>query len=158
MNAIKTLREIFSTRVGLSDHSEGIVASLGAVSLGAQVIEKHFTLDRKLDGPDHKASLEPDEFKKMVDAIRILEKTFGNGVKAPTKSELKNKNIIRKFIVAKHQIKKGDLFTSKNLTVKRSGKGISPFDIWKIYGLKSDKDYLADDIIKHKNYEKLEKN
>ena len=158
LHAINTLNKKFSTRVGFSDHSEGIIASLGAVSLGAEVIEKHFTLDKNLEGPDHKASLEPNEFKNMVDAIRILEKTFGNGIIIPKKSELKNKNIIRKFIVAKNSIKKGDIFTSKNLTVKRSGKGINPFNIWKIYGLKSDRDYLVDDIIKLKNYEELEKN
>ena len=126
LNALKTIREKFGIEVGYSDHTRGIEVAIAAVALGATIIEKHITLDRKMEGPDHKASIEIEEFKIMVDYIRSIEVALGSSEKKPGKSELKNKNIIRKSIVALKDIKKGELFSDENLTAKRPGDGISP--------------------------------
>ena len=134
--------------VGYSDHTLGIEVSIAAVALGATVIEKHFTLDKTLPGPDHKASLEPEELKAMVMAIRSIEKAIGgSGLKEVSKSEAKNKPIARKSIVATKTIKKGDLFSVENLTVKRPGTGISPMQWDNVIGKTAKKDFEEDDLI-----------
>ena len=134
--------------VGYSDHTLGIEVPIAAVALGATVIEKHFTLDKTLPGPDHKASLEPEELKAMVMAIRNIEKAIGgSGLKEVSKSEAKNKPIARKSIVATKAIKKGDLFSAENLTVKRPGTGISPMQWDEVIGKTAKKDFEEDDLI-----------
>lgn len=148
LNAIKTLQKEFNLPVGFSDHTLGIEASIAAVALGATVIEKHFTINRKLKGPDHKASLEPDELFNLTESIRNIEKSFGSGKKIVSKSEKENLNIARKSIVAKLEIKKGEKFSLSNLTVKRPGSGISPFKINQIIGKKSKFNFKKDQIIK----------
>jgi len=126
LKAMLTIRAAFpGIQVGYSDHTPGIEVPLAAVALGAEVIEKHFTLDRNMEGPDHRASLEPDELRSMVTAIRNMEKAMGSGIKKPSPSELKNKPIARKSIVAARNIAKGEVFTEENLTVKRPGTGIN---------------------------------
>ncbi|MBT8763520.1 N-acetylneuraminate synthase [Desulfohalobiaceae bacterium Ax17] len=147
LRAMLTIKESFKIQIGYSDHTLGIEIPIAAVSLGAKVIEKHFTLDKNLPGPDHKASLEPDEFKAMVIAIRNIEKALGNGIKKPSKSELKNRGIARKSIVAKTDIKKGEIFTENNLTVKRPGNGINPMMWPKIVGRLANRDYKEDELI-----------
>ena len=132
---------------GYSDHTLGIEVDIAAVAMGAKCIEKHFTLDRNMNGPDHKASLEPNQLKEMVLAIRNIEKALGTSIKQPSKSEISNINLVRKSIFAKIQIKKGELFTDKNLIVKRPGYGISPIMWDEIIGTKSKKDYKKDDNI-----------
>ena len=148
LNAIKTIENKLSVNVGFSDHTLGSEIALGAVAYGAKIIEKHFTLNKKLPGPDHSSSLEPDEFEKLIKKIRNLEKGFGSYQKKPSKIELKNKLIVRKSIVAKTSIKKGEKFTLDNITVKRPGYGISPMKWYKVLGTKSKHDYKSDDIIK----------
>jgi len=145
LKAMLTIKEAFKVNVGYSDHTLGIEIPVAAVAMGAKVIEKHFTLDKNLPGPDHKASLEPDELKGMVRAIRNIEKAIGNGIKKPSKSEIKNIHIVRKYIVAKINIKKGEVFTEENLATKRIGKeGLSPM-LWnKILGKKASKDISQD--------------
>ena len=134
--------------VGYSDHTLGIEVPIAAVALGATVIEKHFTLDKTLPGPDHKASLEPNELKAMVSAIRNIEKAIdGSGLKEVSKSEEKNKPIARKSIVASTDIKKGDIFTPENLTVKRPGTGISPMQWDEVIGKEAKRDFQEDDLI-----------
>lgn len=147
LNAIKSLRNSFKLKTGYSDHSSGINASIIAVSLGAEIIEKHFTIDKNLEGPDHKASLTPDELISLVDAIRMTEKAMGIDVKAPTSSELKNIPIARKSIIAAKNIKKGDVFTHENLTIKRPGLGISPMKFWEVIGKKSKDNFTQDTFI-----------
>ena len=147
LKAMLTIRDELGVNIGYSDHTLGIEVPIAAVAMGATVIEKHFTLDRSLPGPDHAASLEPDELKEMVKAIRNIEKAMGNGVKKPSPSEIKNMPIARKSIVAKMTIKKGELFTKENLTVKRPGTGISPMEWDIVIGKISTCDYLADDLI-----------
>lgn len=132
---------------GYSDHTLGIEVDIAAVAMGAKCIEKHFTLDRNMNGPDHKASLEPNQLKAMVLAIRNIEKALGTSIKQPSKSEISNINLVRKSIFAKNQIKKGELFTDKNLIVKRPGYGISPVMWDEIIGTKSKKDYKKDENI-----------
>ncbi len=146
--AMISIRNTFGVKVGYSDHTQGIEVPIAAAALGATVIEKHFTLDRNLPGPDHKASLEPDELKAMVKAIRNIELAIsGSGIKEPSKSELKNIEVVRKSIVAEKQIRKGELFTKDNLTVKRPGNGISPM-LWdETIGTKAIKDFEPDDLI-----------
>ena len=144
---METIRDKFNTDIGYSDHSEGFIVSLSAAILGANVIEKHFTKNKKLKGPDHKASLNPKELKNMISLIREFEVLRGNKVKKPTKSEFKNLNIVRKSIVAKENIKKRKIFTEKNLTFKRPGGGMSPMNFWKILGTKSKKNYKKEDVI-----------
>jgi len=150
LNTIATLRNKFKLNVGFSDHSLGVQASVAAVALGAKVIEKHLTLNKKLKGPDHKASLNPKEFKFMVQSIRIVEKTLGNKIKRITKSEKKNIYVVRKSIVASTQIKKNEKFNNFNITCKRPGTGISPFFFKKLIGKKSIKNFNKNDLIKFK--------
>lgn len=147
LSAMLTIKEAFDVSVGYSDHTTGIEIPIAAVALGARVIEKHFTLEKKMEGPDHQASLEPDELKNMVKAIRNIEKAIGNGIKTPSTSEIKNINIARKSIVARKSIKKGELFTIENLTTKRPGDGISPMKWYEIVGKVSNKNYEKDDLI-----------
>lgn len=147
LKAMINIKEKFKVNIGYSDHTLGIEIPIAAVALGARVIEKHFTLDKTLDGPDHKASLEPNELKSMVDAIRNIEIALGNGIKKPSESEKKNKVVARKSIVANKKIKKGEIFTEFNLTVKRPGNGISPM-LWDEYiGKVALKDYSEDELI-----------
>lgn len=147
LTAMDTLDMAFPCAVGYSDHSEGITVPIAAVARGACLLEKHFTLDRNLPGPDHLASLEPGELKAMIDGIRIVEQVLGDGIKGPRPSELKNIGIARKSLVVAAPIRKGDLFTEENLTVKRPGTGISPIDYWKFIGTVADKDYEVDEVI-----------
>lgn len=147
MNAMLTMKEKFGLNIGYSDHTNGIEIPVMAVSMGATIIEKHFTLDKNMEGPDHKASLEPNELKNMVTAIRNVEKAFGNGVKEPQEAEKKNIEIARKSIVAKCEIKKGEIFTEYNLTVKRPATGISPMEWDNVIGTVADKDYNKDELI-----------
>lgn len=147
LNAMKTLEKKFHVKVGYSDHTQGIEVPVAAVALGAVVIEKHFTLDKNMPGPDHKASLEPDELKEMVKAIRNIETALGNGEKHPSESEKKNIAVARKSIVAKKDIKKGDIFTEENITTKRPGNGISPMEWFRVLGRKAKKDFQKDELI-----------
>ena len=150
LNTIVTLRNEFKLNVGFSDHSLGVQASIAAVALGAKVIEKHLTLNKKLKGPDHRASLNPKEFKLMVDSIKIVEKTLGNKIKKITKSEKKNIYIVRKSIVALTKIKKNEKFSNFNITCKRPGTGISPLLFKKLIGKKSIKNFNKNDLIRLK--------
>lgn len=148
LKAMDALREEFGAKVGYSDHTKGIEVPIAAVALGASVIEKHFTLDRNMEGPDHKASLEPDELKAMVSAIRNIEKAVdGDGTKHVSESERKNITIARKSIVAACDIKKGEIFTEENLTVKRPGNGISPMRWEEVIGTKAIRNFSEDDLI-----------
>lgn len=147
LKAMLTLRDTFGVRVGYSDHTKGIEVPIAAVAMGAEVIEKHFTLDHNLPGPDHIASLEPDELKAMVDAIRNIEKAVGTGLKVVSNSEAKNIKIARKSIIAARDIKAGEVFTEENLTVKRPGDGVSPM-LWdSVIGTKAIRDFVYDEPI-----------
>lgn len=145
--AMKQMRTAFKKQVGYSDHTVGIEVPIAAVALGAEIIEKHFTLDKNMEGPDHKASLEPQELAQMVSAIRHIEKSLGDGNKKRTASEQHNIAAARKSIVAKCAISKGDIFTEANLTVKRPGSGISPMKWKELIGTKAQRDYVEDEII-----------
>lgn len=147
LNAMVTLQKEFGFNVGYSDHTNGIEIPVAAVAMGATIIEKHFTLDRNMEGPDHKASLEPDELKQMVKGIRNVEMSLGDGVKQPSDAEKKNIAIARKSIVAKCQIKKGESFTEKNITAKRPGNGISPMKWNDVLGKVANRDFAADELI-----------
>jgi N,N'-diacetyllegionaminate synthase len=147
LNAMQTIRREFGIAVGYSDHTLGIEVDIAAVAMGASVIEKHFTLDKDMNGPDHKASLEPEELKAMVLAIRNIEKALGNNKKRPTPSENVNIDIVRKSIVASKDIQKGDLLTEENITTKRPGGGISPMQWDKVIGSVASKGYNADELI-----------
>src|SRR5690554_301716 len=147
LRAMNTIKEEFGVKVGYSDHTKGIEVPIAAVALGATVIEKHFTLDRNLEGPDHKASLEPNELKAMVDSIRHIELALGNGMKQPAESEKKNMAVARKSIIASKDIKAGDIFTEENLTVKRPGDGISPMRWFDIIGKPAPRDFEEDELI-----------
>ena len=153
LRAMETLKQAFKIPVGFSDHTLGITASIAAVALGACVIEKHFTLDRNLLGPDHKASLEPDELKEMVKSIRDVEKALGNGVKIPTKEEEEIKRIARRSIVAKVDIPKGTTITEDMMDAKRPGRGIEPKSIDIIVGKKAKEDIRKDEIVTWKMIE-----
>ncbi|MBP0726733.1 N-acetylneuraminate synthase [Bacillus sp. RG28] len=148
LNSIETIRNTFGLEVGYSDHTEGIVISQAAVAMGATIIEKHITLDKDLPGPDHKASLNPKELNELIKGIRIIEKSIGNGRKVPTSSEYKNIQIARKSLVAATEINKGDLLSWDNVTFKRPGTGISPMEIFKILGKRSNRAYEYDEVIK----------
>jgi N,N'-diacetyllegionaminate synthase len=149
LKAMLTIEKELGVNVGYSDHTLGIEVPTAAVALGAQIIEKHFTLDRNLPGPDHKASLEPNEFKNMVNAIRNIELAIsGSGIKEPTASEIKNIEIARKSIVAKTNIKKGEKFTELNITTKRPGTGISPMQWDEVLGKTAKEDFKEDELIK----------
>lgn len=148
LKAMDALRNEFGVEVGYSDHTQGIEVPIAAVALGATVIEKHFTLDRNMDGPDHKASLEPEELKAMVSAIRNIEKAVGgDGTKHVSESERKNIAIARKSIVAACDIKAGEVFTEQNLTVKRPGNGISPMRWEEVISTKAKRNFSEDDLI-----------
>ena len=148
LRAMLTIKAAFpGLQVGYSDHTRGIEVSIAAVAMGATIIEKHFTLDKNMEGPDHKASLEPDELKAMVNAIRNIEKALGNGIKKPSPSELKNKAIVRKSIVAERDIRNREAFTEENLTVKRPGTGICPMRWDEVIGQVAQKDYEKDELI-----------
>ena len=147
LRAMLTLREKFDCQVGFSDHSVGIHLAVAAVAMGATVIEKHLTIDRDLPGPDHKASLEPNEFKNLVEQVRDLENAFGDGTKRPTEVELKNKKIARRSLVALKAIKTGDVFTSENVSIKRPGTGRSPFEYWSLLGTKATSDIAENEVI-----------
>lgn len=148
LKAMDALRKEFDVEVGYSDHTKGIEVPIAAVALGATVIEKHFTLDRNMEGPDHKASLEPDELKAMVSAIRNIEQAVGgDGTKHVSESERKNIAIARKSIVAACDIKAGEVFTEQNLTVKRPGSGISPMCWEEVLGMKAKRNFAEDELI-----------
>ena len=147
LRAMQTIGHAFGVTTGYSDHTPGIEVAIAAVALGAAVIEKHFTMDRDFPGPDHKASLEPDELKAMVQAIRNIEKALGDGIKKPSPSEYKNKPIVRKSIVAARSIRRGETFTVENLMIKRPGTGISPMCWDDILKMKASKDFYEDEII-----------
>ncbi len=148
LNAMLTIKKKLKVKIGLSDHSLGIEVPLAAVALGAKIIEKHFTLNKKLQGPDHKSSLEPKELKNMVNGIRKIEQAMGNGIKRPSSSELENISVARKSIVAFKKIKKGEIFTTKNLTTKRPGNGLSPMFFNHLLGKKSEKNFKENDKIR----------
>lgn len=147
LRAMETLRSAFGTKVGYSDHTKGIEVPIAAVAIGATVIEKHFTLDRTLPGPDHVASLEPSELREMVDAIRNIELALGTSQKRISSSERKNIAVARKSIVAARDIRAGECFTEDNLTVKRPGNGISPMKWDEIIGTTATRDFLEDELI-----------
>ena len=147
LKAMLTIKDEFNVNIGYSDHTKGIEIPISAVALGATVIEKHFTLDKNMQGPDHKASLEPHELKKMVESIRNVESALGDGIKKLAESEKKNISIARKSIIAKRDIKKGEIFTQENLTVKRPGNGISPMKWFEILGQEAIKDFKEDELI-----------
>jgi N,N'-diacetyllegionaminate synthase len=145
---MQTIASLLQVRVGYSDHTLGIEVPIAAVALGASVIEKHFTLDRNMEGPDHRASVLPDELKQMVSAIRNIESAIsGTGIKAPSLSEKKNVSVARKSIVAAIPIKKGEMLSDLNLTVKRPGTGISPMMWYKVCGTEAIKDFDEDELI-----------
>ena len=147
LRAMKTMAETFGVEVGYSDHTKGIEVPIAAAAMGAVVIEKHFTLDKNMPGPDHKASLEPYELKQMVQSIRNIEKALGSSEKKPSASEIKNIDIARKSIVAKKTIKKGEELTEDNLDIKRPGNGISPMCWYDLLGTKAVKDFSEDELI-----------
>lgn len=148
LKAMLTIRDEFEVDVGYSDHTLGIEIPIAAAALGAKIIEKHFTLDRSLSGPDHLSSLEPEELVAMVAAIRKIGKAMGTGVKSPSNSEKKNIRIVRKSIVTKRSVKKGELFSAENITVKRPGTGISPMEWDKIIGKKSKFNFKSGDFVR----------
>lgn len=153
LRAMLSLREEFHLKVGYSDHTKGIEVPIAAAAMGARVIEKHFTLDRNMEGPDHKASLEPDELCSMVRQIRNIEKALGSGRKEPTKSERKNIAVARKSIVAACDMKSGTLFTEENLAVKRPGSGISPMKWFEVLGQRASRDYREDELIDEEGFD-----
>jgi N-acetylneuraminate synthase len=147
LRAMDTLAERFGIPTGYSDHSVGIAVSIAAAARGATVIEKHFTLDRALPGPDHKASIETGEFKQMVDAIRVVSRSLGEAAKAPTMAELSTRKVARKAIVAARPISSGEAFSLENLTVKRAGNGLAPIRLWEVVGRKAQRAYAPDEAI-----------
>ncbi len=147
LRAMITMKEKFGLEIGYSDHTNGIEVAIAAVAMGATIIEKHFTLDRNMIGPDHKASLEPHELKKMVESIRNIEAALGSYDKKPSESEMKNIAIARKSIVAGKPIKKGELLCDENLAIKRPGNGISPMKWFEVVGQVATKDYSEDEMI-----------
>ena len=142
-----TLKNTFNVEIGLSDHSMGIEVPIAAVALGAKVIEKHFTLDRTMPGPDQKASIEPDELRKMVSSIRHIEIALGDGNKIPHIGEIENKHISRKSIVASRDIKKGEMLTEENIVPRHAGKGISPAQWDEVLGTFAIRDFIEDEMI-----------
>lgn len=151
LRAMDTMKSAFGLPVGLSDHSPGIHIPIAAVARGASIIEKHFTLDRTLPGPDHAASLEPDELEQMVRSIRDVEVALGDGIKRPTKSEIGNRNVARKSLVAASPVHKGECFTFENLTAKRPGNGIPPMQYWNCIGKSAIRDYLLDEPLSNED-------
>jgi len=147
LRAMETLARAFGLPVGYSDHTPGIAVAIAAAARGAAMVEKHFTLDKNLPGPDHQASLEPEELKAMIRSIRQVEAALGSGLKIPTPSELKNKDIMRKSLAATRTIRKGECFSEDNLTSKRPGNGISPLYYWDWIGKEAERDFQPDEII-----------
>lgn len=147
LRAMDALSAAFGLSVGYSDHSEGVVVPVAAVARGAILIEKHFTLDKGMDGPDHKASLDPLELKEMVQAIRAVESALGDGIKGPRPSEIKNKVAARKSLVAARNITAGQIMTESDLAVKRPGNGVSPYRYWEVQGKVATKNYKAGDLV-----------
>jgi N,N'-diacetyllegionaminate synthase len=147
LRAMLSIQDEFGVDVGYSDHTLGIEVAIAAVALGAKVIEKHFTLDRNMTGPDHKASLEPDELIRMVAGIRSIEKALGDGNKVITQNEIQNRDVARRSIVASRDIQEGEVFTENNLTAKRPGTGISPMEWNEVIGTKAEQNYVKDDLI-----------
>lgn len=147
LRAMDTLRSTFDLAVGLSDHTRGTSIPIAAVARGASVVEKHFTLDRTLPGPDHEASLEPGELSDMIEGIRRAEKALGSRCKRPTHSETKNRPVVRKSLVAAESISEGEPFTTENLTTKRPGRGLSPMRYWEMLSRRASRDYATDDLI-----------
>jgi len=147
LRTMETLKKAFGLAVGYSDHSLGIAVPIAAAALGANIIEKHITLDRNLPGPDHQSSLEPGEFHFMVEAIRQVELALGSSLKTVTPAETNNRLLVRKSLVASKPIQKGEVFTEENLGVKRPGTGISPLYYWQMLGQKASRDYIPDDLI-----------
>lgn len=152
--AMCSIQKEFNIKVGYSDHTAGIEVPVAAVALGAEIIEKHFTLDRNMAGPDHKASLEPGELKAMVSAIRNIEKALGDGIKKPSTSEIKNMSIARKSLVASHNLRKGHIVELNDIAIKRPGTGISPMRIGEIIGKRLVKDILEDETMTQEHFEK----
>lgn len=148
LNAMQTIRDCFNINVGYSDHTEGIEVSIAAVAMGAQIIEKHITLDKGMKGPDHKASIEPEELTILIRSIRNIERALGNGIKKASESELKNIKVARKSIIASKRIGIGEEFTVDNLCIKRPGNGLPPTILNLLIGLKSKRQYLANEMIK----------
>lgn len=147
LRAMLSIQNAFGVKVGYSDHTVGVEISLAAVALGAIMIEKHFTLDRNLPGPDHKASLEPNELNALVSGIRNIELALGDGVKKPFPSEIRNMTIARKSLIAKEKIRKGEIFNEQNVTTKRPGNGISPMRWDEVMGKTASKDFFEDELI-----------
>ena len=147
LSAMNSIRDALHKEVGYSDHTQGIEVPIAAVAMGATVIEKHFTLDKNMEGPDHKASLNPSELQQMVVAIRNIEQAIGNGLKEPSSSEMANKGVARKSIVASRSIKQGEVFSEENLTTKRPGTGISPMKWYDVIGKVAPRDFSEDEII-----------
>ncbi len=147
LHAMQTIARELQVRTGYSDHTTGIEVAIAAVALGAEIIEKHFTLDRNLPGPDHQASLEPEELAAMVQAIRNIELALGNGIKTPSRSELKNREVARRSIVAATRIQRGECFSTQNLTVKRPATGLSPMAWDRLLGQLAKRDYTVDEEI-----------
>jgi N,N'-diacetyllegionaminate synthase len=147
LRAMLAIRDSFGVKVGYSDHTLGIEVAIAAVALGASVIEKHFTLDRTMSGPDHKASLEPTELAAMVAAIRNVEQALGDGIKRPSASELPNRAVARKSLVALHAIRKGEPFSAGNIVAKRPGTGLSPMKFDEVLGRQAPRDFVADELI-----------
>ena len=147
LKAMNSIKDALHKEVGYSDHTQGIEVPIAAVAMGATVIEKHFTLDKNMEGPDHKASLNPSELQQMVVAIRNIEQAIGNGLKEPSSSEMANKAVARKSIVASRSIKQGEVFSEENLTTKRPGTGISPMKWYEVIGKVASRDFSEDEII-----------
>lgn len=148
LNVLRTLGDTFGLPIGYSDHTEGIIIPIAAAALSATIIEKHFTLDKNMEGPDHKASLDPIELKEMVSSIRTIENAMGDGIKKPQKSELANINIARKSIVAELEINAGEIIKENMISIKRPGTGKSPYTYWDVIGSISTKNYKPGDLIK----------
>jgi N,N'-diacetyllegionaminate synthase len=147
LRAMQTISETFDVRIGYSDHTIGITIPIAAVALGASIIEKHFTLDKTMPGPDHQASLDPAELKTMVAAIRVIESAMGNGIKAPSPTEAKNLGIVRKSLVAVRSIEAGEIFSMDNIGAKRPGTGISPMRLDEVLGCPAPRSFASDELI-----------
>lgn len=147
LRVMETLRQAFGLAVGYSDHTGGISVPVAAVALGARIIEKHFTLDRELPGPDHRASLEPEELAEMVRSIRQVERALGSSRKIPGPAEMKNLGIARKSLVAQRSIRKGEKFSEENMTCKRPGTGLSPMHFWETLGKQATREFEADEVL-----------
>ena len=147
LKVMEEIKKEFNVNIGYSDHTIGIDVPIASTAMGATVIEKHFTLDKEMEGPDHRASLDPEELKTMVKSIRNVQIALGDGIKEMSEVELQNKKVARKSLVAKTDIKEGDIFTEENLTIKRPGTGISPMKWLELLGTRANKDYKKDELI-----------